>query len=65
MSLLDVISKALREYFFSSAEVYGNLSKDIQYVLENDFGSLDCSELRACYAESKRMGETMCISWGE
>ncbi|WP_244262481.1 NAD-dependent epimerase/dehydratase family protein [Yersinia bercovieri] len=37
----------------------------MQYVLENDFGSLDCSELRACYAESKRMGETMCISWGE
>ncbi|EOY1422753.1 NAD-dependent epimerase/dehydratase family protein [Yersinia enterocolitica] len=51
--------------FFSSAEVYGQLSSDIQYVSEKDFGSLDCSELRACYAESKRMGETMCISWGQ
>ncbi|CFQ44795.1 NAD-dependent epimerase/dehydratase family protein [Yersinia aleksiciae] len=51
--------------FFSSAEVYGNLNQVVQYVSENDFGSLDCSELRACYAESKRMGETMCISWGK
>ncbi|HDL8287349.1 TPA: NAD-dependent epimerase/dehydratase family protein, partial [Yersinia enterocolitica] len=49
--------------FFSSAEVYGNLSNDVQYVSENDFGPLNCCELRACYAESKRMGETMCISW--
>ncbi|GKX55000.1 dTDP-glucose 4,6-dehydratase [Leminorella grimontii] len=49
--------------YFSSAEVYGDTSTSEEYIKENDFGSLDCMTLRACYAESKRMGETMCNSW--
>lgn len=47
--------------FFSSSEVYGNVDKE--RICESDFGYLDCNSLRSCYAESKRMGETMCTSW--
>ena len=47
--------------FFSSSEVYGDINKD--NIVEDDCGYLDCNTVRACYAESKRMGETMCKSW--
>lgn len=49
--------------FFSSSEVYGTVDEDKIPTKENDFGFLDCTNVRSCYAESKRMGETMCISW--
>jgi nucleoside-diphosphate-sugar epimerase len=46
--------------FFSSGEVYGNIGGKIPEYL---FGNLDPLEPRACYAESKRMGETMCMAY--
>jgi nucleoside-diphosphate-sugar epimerase len=46
--------------FFSSGEVYGNIGGEIT---ETTFGSLDPMYPRACYAESKRMGETMCMAY--
>lgn len=46
--------------FFSTSEVYGQVKDEIR---ESDFGSLDPASVRACYAESKRMGETMCVAW--
>lgn len=48
--------------YFSSSEVYGNLSRN-QPVREDQFGGLDPCSLRSCYGESKRMGETLCVSW--
>ena len=48
--------------YFSSAEVYGNLQNS-DAIRETDFGSLDPINIRSCYAESKRMGENICISW--
>jgi nucleoside-diphosphate-sugar epimerase len=48
--------------FFSSAEVYGNLD-NCRAIKETDFGHLDPMNIRACYAESKRMGETICAAW--
>ena len=30
---------------------------------ESDFGYIDPTNVRSCYAESKRMGETICVSW--
>lgn len=48
--------------FFSSAEVYGTLEIG-SAIKETDFGVLDPMNIRACYAESKRMGETICASW--
>lgn len=64
-NLLDMArQQALRSFlFFSSGEVYGEL--DSQYVPtpEDCYGYLDPVKVRACYAESKRMGENMCSSW--
>jgi UDP-glucuronate decarboxylase len=49
--------------FFSSGEVYGMPIDDSRRLREVDFGYLDPATVRACYAESKRLGETMCVSW--
>lgn len=47
--------------YFSSAEVYGEASH--VPTTESDYGYLDPLAVRSCYAESKRMGENMCVSW--
>ena len=49
--------------FFSSSEVYGTITDDKIPTKETDYGFLDCTNVRSCYAESKRLGETMCVSW--
>jgi UDP-glucuronate decarboxylase len=49
--------------FFSSGEVYGQVAPDRIPIQETDFGYLDPTDLRSCYGESKRMGETMCVAW--
>lgn len=49
--------------FVSSSEVYGNLPLDISEIDENQFGALDPYQTRSCYAESKRLGETICKSY--
>jgi len=48
--------------FFSSSEVYGTLEIN-GAIRETDFGHLDPMKIRSCYAESKRMGETICAAW--
>ncbi len=48
--------------YFSSAEVYGQPLSD-NAISENDYGYLDPAVVRSCYAESKRMGETLCVSY--
>lgn len=64
-NLLHIAKKNNIEGFlyFSSSEVYGQVSNDDGYIYENNFGYLDPTNVRSCYAESKRLGETMCISW--
>lgn len=47
--------------YFSSGEVYGEVTKIPTGEL--DYGYVDPLSVRACYAESKRMGENMCASW--
>ncbi len=49
--------------FFSSGEVYGEVSQDQIPTKETEYGFVDPTNVRSCYAESKRMGETMCVSW--
>lgn len=49
--------------FFSSGEVYGEVNKDKIPIEEDSYGYLDPTDVRSCYGESKRMGETMCVSW--
>jgi UDP-glucuronate decarboxylase len=50
--------------FVSSSEVYGAVSGNAT-LAESNYGSVDPATVRACYAESKRMGETMCVAWHE
>ncbi|MQA23189.1 NAD-dependent epimerase/dehydratase family protein [Rugamonas rivuli] len=54
---------AERFLFFSSGEVYGVPRDPQQAVAETDYGYLDPMNVRACYGESKRMGEAMCTAW--
>lgn len=49
--------------FFSSGEVYGEVSIDDIPINENTFGYLNPTNVRACYGESKRMGENICVSF--
>jgi len=46
--------------FFSSSEIYGNPSPDNIPTMEDYKGYVSCQGPRACYDESKRMGETLC-----
>ena len=59
---LAVQNAVERFLYFSSSEVYGAVinADDID---ENSYGSLDPTQVRSCYAESKKMGETMCVSF--
>jgi len=49
--------------YFSSGEVYGKTSEKIVSVTETDYGCLDPMNVRSCYGESKRMGETIGVSY--
>src|SRR5262249_53731189 len=49
--------------YFSSAEVYGQLDPARIPAPESACGPVDPLDVRSCYAESKRMGETMCVCW--
>jgi UDP-glucuronate decarboxylase len=51
--------------FFSSGEVYGIVKNGTVPVAEHDGGFLDPTDVRSCYGESKRMGETMCVAWAQ
>lgn len=58
---LAVEKKLISFLFFSSGEVYGQVNRD--KTGESDYGYLDPLDVRSCYAESKRLGETMCVSF--
>lgn len=49
--------------FFSSGEVYGERLDPSIPVTETTFGTLDPTNLRSCYAEGKRAGESLCAGW--
>jgi FkbM family methyltransferase len=49
--------------FFSSSEVYGQVDPSRMPIRETDHAGLNPVDVRSCYAESKRLGETMAVSW--
>tara|TARA_B100001059_G_scaffold235762_1_gene282690 strand:+ start:11727 stop:12791 length:1065 start_codon:yes stop_codon:yes gene_type:complete len=49
--------------FFSSGEIYGEVDNIQIPTKENDYGFINPVRVRSCYGESKRMGETMCVSY--
>ncbi len=50
--------------FISSGDVYGQVADSQIPTREDCFGYLDPNQVRACYGESKRIGETMCAAFG-
>lgn len=52
-----------RFLFLSSGTVYGKPQLDGRATAESDFGAYDPLDARACYAESKRMAETLCHAY--
>ena len=51
--------------FLSSSEIYGNPDKNNVPTLESYRGNVSCTGPRACYDESKRLGETLCTIYHE
>jgi UDP-glucuronate decarboxylase len=60
---LAVKHKVESVLYFSSGEVYGEVEDAKIPISENTFGYLNPAKVRACYAESKRMGENICVSY--
>jgi len=51
--------------YFSSSEIYGDPSADEIPTKETYRGNVSCTGPRACYDESKRYGETLCVNFAE
>jgi UDP-glucuronate decarboxylase len=49
--------------FFSSSEIYGDPDPDSIPTSESYRGLVSCTGPRACYDESKRYGETLCVNF--
>lgn len=48
---------------FSTSEIYGDPSADNIPTCESYRGNVSCTGPRACYDESKRYGETLCVNF--
>lgn len=51
--------------FYSSSEIYGDPSADCIPTPETYRGLVSCTGPRACYDESKRFGETLCVVYAQ
>jgi UDP-glucuronate decarboxylase len=49
--------------FFSSSEIYGDPTQEAIPTPETYRGNVSCTGPRACYDESKRYGETLCVNF--
>ncbi len=49
--------------FYSTSEIYGDPSADSIPTPETYRGNVSCTGPRACYDESKRYGETLCVNF--
>jgi UDP-glucuronate decarboxylase len=49
--------------FFSSSEIYGDPTPENIPTPETYWGNVSCTGPRACYDESKRYGETLCVNF--
>ena len=65
-ALLEALKKQSSDplgfLFVSSSEVYGATTGELP-ISEMGYGTLDPATVRACYAESKRLGEALCVAW--
>jgi UDP-glucuronate decarboxylase len=51
--------------FYSSSEIYGDPAADAIPTPETYRGNVSCTGPRACYDESKRYGETLCVNFAQ
>jgi UDP-glucuronate decarboxylase len=51
--------------FYSSSEIYGDPVADSIPTPETYRGNVSCTGPRACYDESKRFGETLCVTYAQ
>jgi len=51
--------------FYSSSEIYGDPSPEAIPTREDYRGLVSCTGPRACYDESKRFGETLCVVFAQ
>jgi nucleoside-diphosphate-sugar epimerase len=51
--------------FFSSSEIYGDPTPEFIPTPETYRGNVSCTGPRACYDESKRYGETLCVNFAQ
>ena len=51
--------------FFSTSEIYGDPTPENIPTPETYRGNVSCTGPRACYDESKRYGETLCINFSQ
>ncbi len=60
---LAVKNKIQKFLFISTGEVYGTVNDKTPVLTETYTGNVDPVNIRSCYAESKRMGENMCVCY--
>jgi nucleoside-diphosphate-sugar epimerase len=51
--------------FYSSSEIYGDPAASAIPTPETYRGNVSCTGPRACYDESKRFGETLCVTFAQ
>lgn len=66
-NMLEVARKKRVEsfLFFSSSEIYGDPDPNFVPTPETYPGNVSCIGPRSCYDESKRLGETLCMTYYE
>ena len=57
--------KGAKVVFASTREVYGAMPSGVTLIRETDMGSLDPADPRSCYPESKRMAESLIVSYSK
>lgn len=64
-NLLEIakVNKLGSFLYFSTSEIYGNPAPGNIPTPETYNGNVSCTGPRACYDESKRLGETLCINY--
>lgn len=65
LNLLELAKKNQVEgfLFYSSGSIYGEFKDESKKITEDMYGYIDPLSSRICYAESKRMGENMCVCY--
>ncbi len=63
LAKLAMQKKVKSMLFFSTSEIYGNPAPEYIPTEESYNGNVSCTGPRACYDESKRLGETLCVNY--